>query len=114
MKEAILIGNGETAHLGGPVHSDPWVTMINDHGDLPEEDDIVGYGTWNDTREASFQSVASSTRNKVQIRDLKTGQNIVLSRDEVILKFREDRLNDKCGFEVINMVNEEPKEENEE
>ena len=104
MKEGILIGNGETANLGGPVLSDPWTAMIDDHGDLPEEDDPAGYGKWNDERENSFQSVASSTRDKVQIRDLKTGQNITLNRDEVILKFREDRLNDECGFEVINMT----------
>ena len=110
MKEGILVGNGETANLGGPVQSDPWTAMINDHGELPEEDDPIGYGKWNEERENSFQSVASSTRDKVQIRDLKTGKNITLNKDEVILKFREDRMNDVCGFEVINMTKTEIEE----
>ena len=35
----VLVGSGRTAHLGGGlVKSDPWVSMINDHGELPEED----------------------------------------------------------------------------
>lgn len=34
-----LVGSGRTAHLGGGlVKSDPWVAMIDDHGDVPEED----------------------------------------------------------------------------
>ena len=111
MKESVLVGNGATANLGGPVHSDPWVAMIDDHGELPEEDDPIGLGNWSEEREASFQSVASSIKDKVQIRDLKTGKNIILSREEVITKFREDRYNDVCGFKVINMVTEKDDDE---
>lgn len=57
-------------------------------------------GKWTEEREKSFQSVASSTKDRIQIRDLKTGQDIVLSRAEVIAKFREDRYYDKHGFDV--------------
>ena len=98
----ILVGSGRTAHLGGGlVKSDPWVAMIDDHGNVPEEDrdPIIG-GKWTEEREKSFQSVASSTKDRIQIRDLKTGQDIVLTRAEVIAKFREDRYNDQHGFDV--------------
>ena len=97
-----LIGNGRTAHLGGGlVKSDPWVSMIDDHGELPEEDrEPMIRGKWTDEREESFQSVASSVKDRIQIRDLKTGEDIVLSRAEVIAKFREDRYNDEHGFDV--------------
>jgi len=57
-------------------------------------------GKWTEERENSFQSVASSTKERIQIRDLKTGADIVLTRAEVIAKFREDRYNDAYGFDV--------------
>ena len=60
---------------------------------------VIG-GKWTDEREKSFQSVASSTKDRIQIRDLKTGKDIVLTRAEVIAKFREDRYNDVHGFDV--------------
>ena len=98
----ILIGSGRTAHLGGGlVKSDPWVSMIDDHGEVPEEDrEPVIKGKWTREREDSFQSVASSNKERIQIRDLKTGADIVLTRAEVIAKFRIDRYNDEHGFDV--------------
>ena len=104
MHEGILIGNGETAGLGGAVVSDPWVAMINDHGEIPEEEESrpTIRGMWTQEHEDSFQSVASSTQEKIQIRDIKTGKDIILNRAEVIAKFREDRYNNKLGFKVLN------------
>ena len=102
MDERVLIGGADTAHLGGQVCSDPWVSMIDDHGEIPDAEEEKG--NWTEALEESFQSVASSTKDKVQIRDLKTGQNLVLTRLEVIAKFREDRYNDEYGFKVLNML----------
>ena len=81
--------------------------MIDDHGEVPEEDqEPIIKGKWTEERENSFQSVASSTKDRIQIRDLKTGADVVLTKAEVIAKFREDRYNDEHGFDV-----NEPKEE---
>ena len=103
MREEILIGNGVTANLGGPVTSDPWVTMIDDHGEILEEDrQPTVRGIWTQEHENSFQSVASSNQEKIQIRDLKTGEDRTLSRAEVIVKFREDRYNNDLGFRILN------------
>ena len=62
-------------------------------------------GKWTNEREDSFQSVASSVKDRIQIRDLKTGADIVLTRAEVIAKFREDRYNDEHGFDVNDDMN---------
>ena len=80
--------------------------MIDDHGELPEEDrEPIIKGKWTTEREESFQSVASSVKDRIQIRDLKTGADIVLTRAEVIAKFREDRYNDEHGFDVTEEMN---------
>ena len=103
LDERILVGGASTAHLGGQVTSDPWVSMIDDHGDLPDTEERDG-DYWTPEMEESFQSVASSTKDKVQIRNRATGENIILSKSEVILKFREDRFNDEYGFQVLQML----------
>ena len=105
MDQRILVGGAKTAHLGGQVCSDPWVSMIDDHGEIPDaQEERIVKGHWNQALEDSFQSVASSTKERVQIRDEKTGRNLVLTREEVITKFREDRFNDSYGFKVLNML----------
>ena len=102
MDERILIGGASTAHLGGQVVSDPWAAMIDDHGEIPDAE--AREDSWTQEREDSFQSVASSTKNKVQIRQLSNGENITLSREETIAKFREDRYNDEYGFKVLSLI----------
>ena len=102
LDERILIGGARTAHLGGPVTSDPWLSMIDDYGIIPDAEENENH--WTEEMEASFQSVASSTKDKVVIRNNETGENITLTREEVIAKFREDRYNDEYGFKVLNVT----------
>ena len=95
--ESILIADSNTAILRPPMDSDPWVEMIDDFGELPEDYDNIR-DDWTEDMESSFQSVASSNKDQFQIFENETGKVATLSRNDVIAKFREDRLRNKFTF----------------
>ena len=97
MMEAILIADSNTAILRPPMDSDPWVDMIDDFGELPEDYDNIR-DDWTEDMENSFQSVASSNKEQFQIFENETGKVATISKNDVIAKFREDRLRNKFTF----------------
>ena len=95
--ESILIADSNTAILRPVMDSDPWVDMINDFGELPEDHENIR-DEWTEEMEESFQSVASSTKDQFRIFENETGKIVTLPKNEVINKFREDRMNNKTTF----------------
>ena len=79
------------------MDSDPWVEMINDFGELPEDYENIKKD-WTDEMESSFQSVASSNKEQFQIFETETGRVTTISKNDVIAKFREDRMRNKFTF----------------
>ena len=104
MMESILIADSNTAILRPKMDSDPWVDMVSDYGELPEDYENIRDG-WTEEMEESFQSVASSTKDQFRIFENETGKMVTLPKNDVINKFREDRLNNRNTF-VLKQLDE--------
>ena len=97
MFESILMADSNTAILRPKLDSDPWSEMVNDFGELPEDYENIK-DEWTEELESSFQSVASSTKDQFKIFENDTGKTITLAKNEVINKFKEDRMNNQITF----------------
>ena len=101
MFEGQLIADSDTAFLRPNMSSDPWLDMMNDMGEYPDADDNIREG-WTIDMENSFQSVASSNKDQFVIFEHETGKKLNLIKDEVIAKYREDRIRNKLGFNLVD------------
>ena len=97
MIEGQLIANSDLAIIRPNMSSDPWLDMMDDMGEYPDAEDNIRNG-WTIDMENSFQSVASSNKEQFVIFEQETGNKVNLTKEEVIAKYREDRLRNKFGF----------------
>ena len=97
MFESILMADSNTAILRPKLDSDPWCEMVNDFGELPEDYENIR-DEWTEELESSFQSVASSTKDQFKIFENETGKTLTLPKNEIINKFKEDRLYNRTTF----------------
>ena len=100
MMEGLLVADSTTAILRPEMTSDPWLEMMDGEGNHPEADNNIR-GEWTEEMEDSFQSVASSNKEQFTIFEQESGEKKVLQKDEIIAKFREDRIRNKIGFKIV-------------
>ena len=101
MMEGLLVADSTTAILRPEMTSDPWIEMMDSEGNNPEADENIR-GEWTEECEETFQSVASSEKDQFVIFEQETGAKRTLAKDEIIAKFREDRIRNKVGFTIVN------------
>ena len=101
MMEGLLVADSTTAILRPEMTSDPWIEMMDSEGNNPEADENIR-GEWTEECEETFQSIASSEKDQFVIFEQDSGAKRTLAKDEIIAKFREDRIRNKIGFTVVD------------